>query len=418
MQITGLVSTAVSTDLPRGYDDDPVYFTYEPTANLSSEENIIVLILDSLDVVVLRYIFELYPHLQDYLYGFTLYENNTAEHFGTTQSIVSMITQHHVREGISGWHYMEEAWAFPNFLDILKENGYTINLYLDQIHVFEHHEQLRDRADNFAVTDTIYANNHHVIPMSARLALGRVSPYLLKNVWISSVPISFGRSFYYISVHDNIASYMPIVDIYSDMRFYDFLRLSEFSIDNEKKNFILIHFSSVHSDGDINDPWSTGYHFDEESGEIRQGGSRWDIGRASFEKLNLYFSKLKEIGAYDNSTIIIMGDHGRRYELPETTAIFIKPKGSTGPLVTDTTTELSHKYFPASILDIAGIPHHDFGISYFDIIKGLIPEPPARILYVVGAYTPHMARTHGDSGVWKVIGDANNIDNWTFIPAE
>jgi len=177
-----------------------------------------------------------------------------------------------------------------------------------------------------------------------------------------------------------------------------------------------MHFNSAHADGDINDPKSYGYHYDEVSGEIRQGGSRTDVIRASFEMLNLYFTMMKEAGVYDNSTIIITGDHGMRGDLPETTSLFIKPKGSTGALVTDTTTELSHAYFPASIIDAAGLSHAEFGISYFDIINGLTPAPPVRYMFVVGGWTAPMARILGDDGVWEIVGDANQMENWTFVP--
>jgi len=402
--------------LPKGVDDDPVFFSYEPAANLNSDENVIVIILDTLDVLLMRAVLERYPFISDYLDGFTLYENNTAEHFSTIPSTVSMITQHHVRDGMDGWEYREEAWVLPNFIDILRKNGYTSNLYLDQVSTFERFDLIRNRADNFVEADNLITNYQHVIPTNIRLSLGRMSPYFLKNTWLASITPSFGRTFFNLFTEDEPNNYIPIVGIESDIRFHRFIKQSEFSADNKQRVFIMMHFNSIHADGDINDPGSYGYHYNEEFDELWYGGDRWDVGRASFEKLYYYFNKLKEIGVYDNSTIIITGDHGRRGEIPETTALFIKPKSSTGVLVTDTTTELSHKYFPASILDFAGIPHSEFGISYFDIINGLVPVPPVRILYVLGGWTPGMARTHGSHGVWEVVGDANNVESWTFVP--
>ena len=415
MQIAGLTAAAVSTDLPEGFDDNPMYYSYEAAVTFNPDENIIVFVLDSLDVRVVRYTFDLYPHLTGYLDGFTLYENNTAEHFNTIPSMVSLITQHHIGYGMDDWVYREEAWEKHNFIDTLRENGFSTNLYLDQATTFERYDFIKHRTDNLKETDKLSINHRFFFPTILRLSLGRLSPYLLKNTLLAEITPSFGRNFYTAGADNEINSFIPFVGIESDIAFHRFLLQSEFSTGSEKSVFIMMHLNSVHADGDINDPRSYGYHYDEESGEIRHGGSRWDISRAGFEMLNLYFGKMKEIGIYDNSTIIITGDHGRRGDsLPETTALFIKPKNPAGALVTDTTTGLSHKYFAASIIDIAGLPHYEFGISYFDIINGLIPAPP-RFLFVTGLWAPEMARIQGGHGVWEVTGDANDFDNWTFI---
>lgn len=418
MQIAGVVSTAVTTNIPEGFDENPVYFSYENTVNLSSENNVIVFVLDSLDVRVVRYIFELYPHLHGYLDGFTLFENHTAEHFDTIPSMVSLLTQHHVPPGMDGPVYREEAWAKHNFIDTLRENGISANLYLDQSSTFERYELISTRVDNMTSADGLTVNLRPLFTETTRLSLGRLSPYLLKNTWLAPIAPSFSSAFFTVHSDDPVSVYIPIVGIESDIGFYRFLMQSEFSADNEQTVFILMHLNSVHAHGDIDDPTSYGYHYDEESGEIRHGGSRWDVGRAGFEMFNLYFNRMREVGVFDNSTIIITGDHGRRSEIPETVSLFIKPPNSTGALVTDTTTELSIKYLPATILDAAGLPHAAYGISYFDIINGLIPAPPVRYLYVVGAWTAPNARSHGNYGIWEVIGDANNVDNWTFIPSD
>ena len=417
MQITGMVSTAVTTDLPEGFDQNPIYFTYESTMNLSSENNILVFVLDSLDVQVMRATFDRFPHLKDHLDGFTLYENNVAEHFDTIPSMVAMLTQQHIWPNIGGTEFREEAWSHHNFIDTLRENGFSTNLYLDLTSTIERYELIRDRTDNLIRAEEFNLNLRPFLFMTTRLSLGRLSPYLLKNTWLAAIEPSFGAAFFTMVVSDPVSAYIPIVGIESDIRFHNFLMQSEVLADNEQNVFIMMHFNSAHAHGDINDPHSYGYHFDEESGEIRHGGSRWDVTRASFEKLNLYFNMMREAGVFDNSTIIITADHGRRYQLPETVSLFIKPQGSSGPLVTDTTTELSHTYFPATILDAAGIPHSEFGISYFDIINGIVPPPRTRYMHAIGAWTAPLARIHGDYGIWEIVGDANNIENWTFVPS-
>jgi len=201
------------------------------------------------------------------------------------------------------------------------------------------------------------------------------------------------------------------------MRFHRFIKGAEFTADRDENFFMFMHFNGPHSYGDRNDPGSWGFHYDEESGQMLYGGDMYDIIQACFEMFNLYFTKMDEIGVYDNSTIIITGDHGLRWRIPETTALLIKPRGATGALTVDTVSELSNAYFPASILDAAGLPRSSFGVSHFDIINGVSPAPPKRIIYVKGlnSATPN-ARMYGDYGVWEIVSDASDVENWTFVP--
>ncbi|MCL2424850.1 MAG: sulfatase-like hydrolase/transferase [Oscillospiraceae bacterium] len=420
MQIVGLISTTATTDLPEGYDQNPVYFTYDAAVEFNQENNVLVFVLDTLDVRVIRHTFEAYPHLWDYLDGFTLYENNVAQHFGTIPSLVSMLTGHH-KEGpwVHAPEYKPEAWAQHGFIDTLRDNGFRTNLYLCLISAFSENEQIEHRADNMRMPERVGANIRPLLSTTTRLSLGRLSPYVLKNTWLSTIAPDFGSHFFYIEVENEDAVFIPVVGIHSDMRFHRFITQAEFSVSSEESVFTFIFLNGPHANGDRNDPGSNGFHFDEESGEIWQGGSRTDVVRANFETLNFFFNEMKEIGVYDNTTIIITGDHGLREQIPDTVSLFIKPKNSIGSITVDTTTELSHINFQASILEAAGVLREGYGISYFDIINGVVPPPQARIMYVLGKRhnEPH-ALIEGDYGVWEIVGDANNRENWTFVPRD
>ena len=125
---------------------------------------------------------------------------------------------------------------------------------------------------------------------------------------------------------------------------------------------------------------------------------------------------MKKLGVYDNSTIVITGDHGYPYtdvdpllECTDTgtkTAVFVKPKSSK-------TSGLSVSHAPASVADI--IPtivkdtgmktSTDYGESLFDIAQDSTRE---RIYY--------HSRLTGNSKLildkYTITGDAANIKNW------
>jgi len=419
MQAVGLVSTAASTDLPEGFEKNPVCFSYDAAVSFNPNENIIVFILDMFDVGIMRNTLELYPNLWEYFDGFTYYENNTTEFLNTVTSLVSMLTGHHAVPWQEGWPYIEEAWARHTLIDTLREHDFRVNLYLDRHCTFNRYELIEGRVDNIIVADGLGMNLRPFLALTTRLSLGRISPYLLKNTWLAPITPDFGKEFFNIIVENEASIFVPVVGVESDMRFLRFIRQSEFTADSEESVFLFMHFNAAHADGDKNDPTSVGFHYDEETSELRYGGSQADITRALFEGFNYYFNRMKELGVYDNSTIIITADHGIRSRVPETTALLIKPKGSTGALELDTVTELSHKYFQASILDAAGLPREESEISHFDIINGLVPAPPKRIVYVPGVNaSAEFARIYGDYGVWEIVGDANVRENWTFVPMD
>jgi len=419
MQIVGLVSTAATTDLPEGYEENPVYFTYEAAVNFNPDNNILVFVLDTLDVRVIRNTFEAYPHLQEYLDGFTLYENNTAEHFGTVPSMVSMLTGHHPEPWQNSPDYKPEAWGQHIFIDTLREHGFRTNLYLCLISAFGENEQIEHRTDNMRAPERVGANAREILSTTTRLSLGRLSPYVLKNTWLSDIAPDFGRHFFYVEVENEHAVFTPIVGIHSDMRFHNFVSFhSEFTADSEESVFTFIFLNGPHANGDRDDPGSNGFHFIEETGELLQGGTRTDVARGNFETLNVFFQNMREIGVYDNTTIIITGDHGLRDQIPETVGLFIKPQNSSGPLTVDTVTELSHINFQATVIEAAGIPHASYGISYFDIINGVVSVPAMRELFVLGRHNEPHARIEGEYGVWQVVGDANERENWTFVPRD
>jgi len=415
MQSVGLVITAATTDIPEGYDEGQViYKSYEATSNLSNEKNILVFILDRMDVAYMREALERYPHLKDYLDGFTHYENNITEYWDTFPSVTSMLTHNYYKPGQTYTEYWEESWAQYSFIDNLKENGFTTNMFLDYSSTYGSHSQLQNRADNLIAHDKVEVNFSGFTSTISRLSLGRLSPYLLKDLWLPMIAPNFGNSLF----HYPVWVQQPVIGIHSDLLFHGYIQQAEFTASSDKSVFTIMHLNGAHVSGDKADTTSYGLHFDDISGSILFGGDVIDSTRVTLEILNGYFEKLKGIGVYDLSTIILLADHGYERVPGETASLLIKPVGCSGVMQIDTETELSHKYFGASVLDAAGLPYGEFGISYFDLIDGMMPS--ARILYSLDHWFPAWT-SFGTSailelyGYYEVSGDANVPDNWVYI---
>ena len=300
------------------------------------------------------------------------------------------------------FEYFDEAWSQRTPIDVLRENGYTANLYLDRGTTYGSMEQIFDRADNIAYGDkNLKPNINAVIDITGRQSLARLSPYFLKLFYLSTINASFANRLIYVDV-DACPDYArPVVGPESDLDFYRYIRDKEVTTNNEDKVFNFIHLNGAH---DIS------YRYDAKSDEIIGNGANniIETTRANFEIINTYMEKMKEAGVYDNSVIIIVADHG--LGAIATATLLIKPINSRGVMQENAEPQLTSKYFPASILEAAGIARtpDDFGISYFDIIGGM--PPPTR--YVQARRYLQVSQP---IEAIQVPADASDLANWQRI---
>ncbi|MCL1903595.1 MAG: hypothetical protein FWF94_04175 [Oscillospiraceae bacterium] len=213
--------------------------------------------------------------------------------------------------------------------------------------------------------------------------------------------VDVNTTFYKFDVESDESFAQPSVSYDTDRTFQANLKDIGLSVQNKNKMFTFIHFAGVHDSGEI------GYY-----------------GRAkeALDILDDYFSQMKKLNIYDKSTIIIVADHGNpsydiEYELTIflekeiTSALLIKTKDARGEMKRDSVSELSHENFPASILEFAGLPHEKYGLSYFDIINGGLS--PTRTIKINRWYTAGRIEL---ASIYEVNGDANEFDNWEYLP--
>jgi len=427
MQATGLVTAAMSADLPKGYDEgDLRYKSYENLTRFNKDKNIMVFVLDRLDVEYMKDTLEEYPHLYEKLDGFTHFEDNMTEYMDTFPSVTAFLTQYYYEQGQSLGEYWEKAWSLHGYIDTLIDNGFYTNLYLDYTSTYDDLEQIEERTNNLQELKRLDVNPGGFVDITTRLSLGRSAPYLMKNLFLANVGPNFGNGFF---VFPKWAQDL-VIGMHSDLKFLSYIKQNEFSADVEESTFTVKHFNCSHVHGHRDNPASYGYHFDDESGTIKLGGNTIDSTRAFFEILDTYFNYMKELGVYDNTMIIMLADHGADRVIREgdpsferlakrTGSLLIKPFGSTGRLQIDTKTELSNKYLGASVLEAAGLPDLKTGLSYFDLINGA--EPPVRIMYGTEQWILPWAEQGSSAvlniyGIYEVSGDANKDENWALIP--
>ena len=410
MRFTGFFTSYISYAPKEHVSNNESYIcsAYGPTLSFSKDNNIYVFIVDTFDSYWCDELLEEYPELCQELDGFTYYKNNISHYTNTFPSIASMLT--YSQYDNSAWDsFLNEAWNKENFLLDLKNNGYRINLIMDRANVYyEADDIVKNIADNFETVDEkdIIVNKEEYRKLLYKLMFSRILPYFLKNVF-NDVLIEMQHNSYFEFAYHDYSS--PSISCYSDCQLYDYVINNDFNSDSQDKVFTIIHLHGAH-DPNPNLIKSTGVT------EKKQA-----TVRANFEIILHYMNQAKELGIYDKSTFIILGDHARSVERlydsndvlakPAVTSLMIKPAGTDRAMLKfDDDHGLSNDMFSASVLDYAGIPHEQYGFSYQDIINS-----GEEVVRKFDTYSHPGFGAVRFTHSYLVSGNARDISNWKIV---
>ena len=385
--------------------------------SLSKENNIVVFLIDRLDSRWMDELLEVYPELNEKLDGYTFYQNNISHYTNTFPSVPSMLTGHLYDK--EDWNtYLSNAWSNEkNALDVLKNNGYEINLAIDGATTYQSIEQLKGHADNIKELESgeVSMDKMPVVVSMLELSILKVKPYAVNFDSLENVFISMTSEYISSFISDKPEIVPFAISTKSDMCFYNFVHNNSADARNVNKTFNFVHLNGAH------DAFREGmdlapYEYTESSFDktVQQ------TARGELEIVFEYTDRLKELGVYDDTTIILVADHGMRpaelvyqddMEESNVAALLIKPAHSeSGPLKIDRDSQLTNDLFQASLLEYAGIDHSDFGYSYNDVIDNDIETE--RYFETIRFHS------YGNEKFlhkYRVVGDARDFSNWTVI---
>ena len=393
-----------------------VYQSYEPLMHLNSEQNVVVFLTDRLDSFWMDTTLDHYEDLEVMLDGFTFYQNNLSRYTNTFPALPEMLSGVQY-EGQTFGNYVREVWSDNKLLPKLKDNNYNVNMILDGPSSYLHLLSMQDVSDNIVGKETGYKINYlkenGIVPMQAKFAGVKVLPYLMKHLVAETFPSDFSNEFVKWSEDEPPADAAPrAVGVDADVKCLNYLRNHDVKADSAKKVFNFVHLSCAH---ETDEKLARYYiYFDKD-----KRTDKYATIMGEFNVIWEYCKKMKEVGVYDKTTIIILGDHGRapsleeedNYELDReiVTGLLVKPAGAPrGHLKIDKLTPMSNLYFTASVLEYAGIDHSELGYSYNDILANEPDEPRVLNFYEFMGYyrAPKLLVKY------KVDGNARSFQNW------
>ena len=313
---------------------------------MSAEGNVIVLMLDYFSNDYIDSMLKKYPNALDALKDFTYYDNCDPVYIGTFPSVVHMLTGYPFDNTVPIETWFEQAWNSESaqyFYKTLKENGYDARFF-DSSNSYFGIKYALPYFSNLAEQDRTVRYDRLARNMT-KLSLYRYVPHALKqNFEISSYDISGIVS---LSGGD-------VINSYNRAAFYNMLRRTRLQpVENDGKYFIIEFLRGTHPPYEIN-----------AQGKWAPGSTLEECAAGYMLMVSEYINQLKELGLYDNSTIIVTSDHGDK-ENSMQVIYFIKEAGVTREKMAENSAPISHKEFIGTILHNIGA-EYPYGQTIYD----------------------------------------------------
>lgn len=363
---------------------------------VSAEDNVIVFVLDTTDTQIMEYIRENDPSALDEFTGFTYFRNSVGSMEPTRYGIPYLLTGVGVEEGDTRASYLERRSESTEFLEEISELGYSINIYSTSIG----NSNLYDYMDNIVYLEPgDFEIDYSTLPTKLiKMSCYRDLPWVLKPIFLFSTD-EINQS----SLNEELNAYVTNDIAYANRLFDGGLR-----VNNNGKEFRFIHLLGSHYP----------YTMDEQG---HDSGGRTGMAiqtQGIFRVVGEYLHQLKELGLYDQASIVITADHGiwyaNRNMLPQAVSpiMLVKPpetaEEAAQPMkVSDVPT--GHLDFNATIIDFVGGDSSAYGPTVFEISDEDRPRYFWRTTMDSGQTNADLDWTQ-----YEINGDALNFDDWSL----
>ena len=387
-------------------------YTEQGLFDVSSKKNVVVIVLDMTDT---QYVEETYadnPTMFDALDGFTWYQNSVGSLAPTRYGCSYLLTGQLPQEGEDFQDYVKSSVSRSTYLKDINNLGYDIGVYSDAGSVSHGDPSaFAGLAKNVHPLDDggeSGLDERGTVRVMYKAALYRDLPWMIKPfLWYYTDELNQKMS----TPKEEQEDLGDVPYNFDDPSFYSQLKARGLSVndDGETGSFRFIHLTGAHFP----------YTMDAE-GERVDGETTYDqqlLG--AFKIVSTYLDDLKELGVYDNTTVIVTADHGRidfmsdtPIERPTSPILFVKPAGAahTG-LSIDATTPVWAPDVLATVIDQAsngdqalvakyGTPAYNVAATFDDKRQRAFDAPTWD-----GNYTPHMYQ-------FSVVGPVEDWNSW------
>lgn len=331
---------------------------------LAAEDNLIVLLFDTVSTSDIAGMMEAYPEAKEIVKDFVYYDNACCDHHFTYPSFTHFMTGNEMQFNTNAPDWLYDSWHSDRcnrFFQILKDDGYKRQFNVSQSFTEATQvggiENLTGKADNIQ-QQPLQVNTDELLQKLFKLSAFRCLPYVWKR------PFEVLTS----DFDDLVVPANTAAASCGNVEFYQRLKSEKLSVNPDlKKLFSYTHLAGAHPprvlDAQLN---------------VVEQASDADITRGLFMILDEYFEQMKALGIYDSATIIIMSDHGTGTPEGMAPMVYIKRPHETRKSVEVNSAPISYSDFQATILELIGKNDGSFGTSFYDWTEG---QTRRRVVY-------------------------------------
>ncbi len=371
VQCVVLSFTIIKNPLPEnalwGRDSINV-LTTKDMFNISSKDNIIVFLLDAFDARIFEEIMEKDPEIIKGLNGFTFYPDTTSVYGYSDYSVPQILTGKVYHNDIPYVEYIKKAWQNNLYFKQLLKNNYNVG-------VFTFGSYVSKDAPIFNLTSEKTVLNDEAMKDFNRLVLFRMSPHYAKNNFYNYDPNARLR----LIKNRKIEAYKE-----DDRKF--FLSLKKGLMTQNNQNcFRFYHLNGAHY------PIILDRNLEFVNKYVK--GSQYEQSVGVMKIVLEYIEQMKKQGLFENSTFVIMADHGEHNKIGSRPLFCFKKRNVSN-------TDLVVSKDSISFLDFSLMLFEEFNHrSYY--IKN---ENRQRVFYYTTARNEFIE--------YQIVGDAKNVSSW------
>ena len=371
----GVVSFQHLTSDAHSARDTTYVLTGDQQYQVSAEGNVIMFLLDYYSNDYIDAALKQFPDMLEPLRDFTYYDNCDPTYIGTFPSVVHMLTGTEFDNTVPIDTWFQQAWGSEtaqSFYQALSDAGYKFNFF-DSSNDYFGIRYAQPYVNNLRVLSrSDYTVRYdRLTTVMLRLSAYRYFPHVLKRyvepdsfAFYQAVPLAGGE----VDTCENRNA------------FYNYLfQQSLRAVSGDGKYFIIEFLKGTHPP----------YHLSPEA--AYDPNATLEETAAGYMKIvGTYLQKLKDLGLYDDATIIVTSDHGDK-ENSMQIMYFIKEAGVHREEMAVSSAPISHCDLLGTILKNIGVETELSSI--YDFADGDMRERTVMRNYIDTAY-PYVRKYH------------------------
>lgn len=361
--------------------------TYKDINKYSTDNNFIIFLLDCTDSKAFYKKLNADDDFKDMLNDFTYYPDTMSGHLYTAESIPLILTGEFYQNEAPITEWSTEAYKKSYLFDLMEKNDYELDVYESMLY---YNDASAERINNlYGSIDNLYGliSKKKFFTQELKYILFRYLPSFMKK-YSSVEDLSFGV-LYLVSENARADNGQSLDDRFYDESNYEFYKvMNDTKIETvDNKVFKFIHLDGAHV------PWGYGKDFK----KIKNATYENEID-SCLSLLKQYLNMLKDSNVYNNSTIILMADHGFGTEengsQRRNPIFFIKGKNDTHKSM-----QISNK--PISFVDLNDL-YKDLveGKNTKDLFKNIKDNRTRRFLHYTFATKDTMVEYETTGKAW------------------